>query len=115
MLERILALDLHTGHGAGGQVTFLSDWLCRRALRTVSCGDTLWGDAEVEATVGNPDATTGLKFGQIANGLRAARARCNACFSSAVEFGTVSDTEQLAATCQEQWVHRRGDRTKQRR
>jgi hypothetical protein len=63
----------------------------------------------VEATTGNPDATTGLKAGQIANGLRDALPR-GTCFSTSLEFGTSSDLEQLQATYHEQWVYRHGDR-----
>lgn len=32
------------------------------------------------------------------------------CVATSLEVGTTSDLEQLAATYQEQWVHRRGDR-----
>jgi hypothetical protein len=63
----------------------------------------------VEATVGNADATTGPKTGQIANGVRAMFPEAIGVATS-LELGTASDEEQLAATYQEQWVHRRGDR-----
>jgi hypothetical protein len=69
---------------------------------------TLDADA-VEATTGNPDATTAAKSGQIANGFAALFPDAT-CYATSAEFGTVSDEEQLAATYLESWVHRRGDR-----
>lgn len=106
-VERLLTLDLHTGHGPPGAITLLSDQpigspqdeFLRRHF----------GAGRVEATAGNPAATTGLKHGQIANGLAALLPQAT-CFASSVEFGTTSDMEQLVATYHEQWVHRRGDR-----
>ncbi len=104
----VLTIDLHTGHGPSGEVTFLSD------KPEGSAQDEFLRSAfpafRVEATADNPDATTGLKSGQIANGV--AQLLLDAtCFASCVEFGTATDLEQLAATYQEQWVHRRGDRS----
>lgn len=104
--DRVLVLDLHTGHGPRGEVTLLSDQppgseqdrFFRRHF----------GDVRVEATTGNPDATTGLKSGQIANGIRALVPDGH-CFSTSAEFGTASDLEQLAATYQSHWVHFHGD------
>jgi predicted deacylase len=102
--ERVLVVDLHTGHGRRGAITALSDQppdsAQDRFLRT-------WCD-RVEPTVDNPSATTGCKIGQIGNGLRALLAPA-ACHSTSLEFGTVDDVTQLHATCHEQWVHRRGD------
>ncbi|HVJ95719.1 MAG TPA: DUF2817 domain-containing protein [Acidimicrobiia bacterium] len=104
--RRVLILDLHTGHGPRGEVTILSDQPPSSAQHEFF---TAIFD-RVEATVDNPDATTGKKAGQIANGLRDELANAR-CFSTALEFGTASDIEQLQATYQEQWVFRRGDRT----
>jgi hypothetical protein len=105
-VERLLTLDLHTGHGPGGSVTLLCDQPPgspqERFLRTLDA------DA-VEATTGNPDATTAAKSGQIANGFAALFPDAT-CYATSAEFGTVSDEEQLAATYLESWVHRRGDR-----
>jgi hypothetical protein len=106
-VEKLLTLDLHTGHGPRGEVTFLSDSPPGSAqdafLRSLHPG------ARVEATAENPDATTGLKSGQIANGFRSLLGGAE-CYSSSVEFGTAPDEEQLVATYHEQWVHRHGDR-----
>lgn len=105
--DKVLVVDLHTGHGRPGQVTLLSD---------ASPGEPQdaffryhFPTIRVEATAGNPDATTGLKSGQIANGIRG-MLPAGACFSTSAEFGTVGDLEQLAATYREHWVHRHGDR-----
>jgi Protein of unknown function (DUF2817) len=106
--RRVLTLDLHTGHGPRGEVTFLSDQAPGSAqdefLRT------RFAPARVEATVDNPAATTGTKSGQIANGVGRLLDGAS-CFASSMEIGTASDDEQLIATYQEQWVHRHGDRT----
>jgi hypothetical protein len=104
--QRVLVVDLHTGHGPRGEVTLLSDQPPGspqdRFLRSA------FDDVHVEATVDNPDATTGSKTGQIANGIRDLVGG-DSCATSA-EFGTANDLEQLAATYQESWVHRHGDR-----
>lgn len=106
-VERLLTIDLHTGHGPRGEATALSDAppgspqdrFLREAL---SLG-------RVEPTVDNPDATTGRKSGQIANGIRHLLPGAT-CYATSLEIGTASDEEQLIATYQEQWVYRRGDR-----
>lgn len=105
--DRVLILDLHTGHGPRAEVTMLSD------QPPGSAQDAFFASVfdRVEATVDNPDATTGLKAGQIANGLRDALIDA-VCFSTSLELGTSSDLEQLVATYQEQWVHRHGDRVR---
>jgi hypothetical protein len=105
-VEALFTLDLHTGHGPAGSVTLL----CDQPPESDQAGflTTLAADA-VEATIGNPDATTGLKSGQIANGF-ADMLPDATCFATSAEFGTVADEEQLAATYLESWVHRRGDR-----
>lgn len=104
--SRVLIIDLHTGHGPRGDVTILSD------QPPGSRQHEFFTDIfdRVEATVGNPAATTGTKAGQIANGIRDELSHA-CCFATALEFGTASDTAQLATTYQEQWVFRRGDRT----
>jgi predicted deacylase len=102
-VERSLALDLHTGHGARGEVTFLSDRpegsAQDRFLRQ------RFGADRVLATVENPDASTGAEHGQIAAGFADLLPGAEH-LASAVEFGTVDDEEQLAATYLEMWLHR---------
>ena len=104
--ERVLTFDLHTGHGRAAAVTALSDQPkgSPQDVFLQSICD------RVETTVENPSATTALKAGQIGNGFRALLPHAVA-HSTSLEFGTVDDLTQLQATYQEQWVHRRGDRT----
>lgn len=106
--QRVLVVDLHTGHGPRGEITLLSDQPPDtpqdRFFRQHFPG------VRVEATMGNPDATTGPKSGQIANGIRA-RFPDRHSFSTSAEFGTASDLEQLAATYQAHWVDLHGDRS----
>ena len=59
----------------------------------------------------NVDATTGSKFGQIANGF-ASWLPTAVCFATSLEVGTTDDITQLGATHHEQWVHRHGDRAR---
>jgi len=107
-VERALTIDLHTGHGPSGAVTFLSDQPIDspqdRFLRAH------FGAERVEATAGNPDATTGVKSGQIANGIRHLLGAAEY-HASSVEFGTESAGRQLVATFLDSWVHRHGDRS----
>lgn len=102
--DRVLTVDLHTGHGRRGELTALSDQPPGspqdRFLRS-------WCD-RVEATAENPEAATGPKAGQIARGLQTLLDAD--CFAATLEVGTADDLEQLGATYQEQWVHRRGNR-----
>lgn len=106
-VSRLFTLDLHTGHGPRGEVTALSDAprgsaqdrFLRAALPT----------ATVEATV-EPDASTGVKAGQIGNGV-AQLLPDTVCHATSLEVGTTPDEEQLVATYHEQWVHRHGDRS----
>ena len=108
-VDRALILDLHTGHGPPGEITLLSDAPPGSPQDTFL--RTHFPTARVEATADNPDATTGLKVGQIANGIRDALGDAE-CWSTSLEVGTTPDEAQLAATYQEQWVHRRGDRSR---
>ena len=104
--EKVLTLDLHTGHGSYGEIVLLS------AQPPGSAQDRFLRAAfgPVEATKENPDATAVTKSGSIANGLGdlVPQAECHAVV---LEVGTAPDLEQLVATYQEQWVHRRGDLT----
>jgi predicted deacylase len=105
-VERVLTIDLHTGHGPPGAVTALSSQppgTMQDAMLRTLCD-------RVEATGGNADATTGPKSGSIATGIAGLLPGAT-CVATALEFGTTPDLEQLAATYQEHWVHRRGDRT----
>ena len=103
-----LVLDLHTGHGDRGTSTMLSDEPPGSPqdlfLRRHFSGHL------VEPTVDNAGATTGMKSGQIANGLRDQLGPVG-WHATAVEFGTTPDLEQLGATYLESWVDRHGDRT----
>lgn len=106
-VRRLFIVDLHTGHGPRGEATALSDQppgspqdrFLRAALP----------HAHVEPTTGNPDATTGPKTGQIANGIRELLPGATA-YATSLEIGTATAEEQLVATYQEHWVHRHGDR-----
>jgi hypothetical protein len=104
-VERVLTIDLHTGHGPRSAVTALSDQppgtMQDAMLRSLF--------DRVEATVGDPGATTGPKSGRIASGLAQVLPGAT-CVATSLEVGTTPDLEQLAATYQEQWVHRCGDR-----
>lgn len=103
-----LVLDLHTGHGPHGELTLLSDQPPGSAQDRWFREDMAW--ERVEATVDNPDATTGVKSGQIGNGIRELLGAERSA-ATAAEFGTTPDMEQLVATYLESWVHRRGDRS----
>jgi predicted deacylase len=104
--DRVLVLDLHTGHGPPGEITLLSDQPPDSAQHRFFTRHLPW--ARVEATVGNPSATTGRKSGQIANGIRDLLPP-GRCWATSAEVGTTSDIEQLTATYQSAWVHRHGD------
>jgi predicted deacylase len=106
--ERVLVLDLHTGHGPRGEITLLSDE--PPGSEQDRFFTTHFPQARVEATADNPDATTGVKSGQIGNGIRDLLTDAQ-CYSTSLEWGTAGDMDQLVATYQEQWVYRRGDRT----
>jgi predicted deacylase len=107
-VERSFVLDLHTGHGPRAEVTLLSDQPPGspqdRFLRAAFC------DGPVMATVGNDEASTGNKSGQIGSGIGDLLEGAIHHATSA-EFGTTSDEEQIAATYQERWVHHHGDRS----
>lgn len=105
--DHVLVLDLHTGHGPRGELTLLSD-------EPPGCDQdaflrSRFPGARVEATVGNPEATTGRKSGQIANGIRDLLSP-GRCWSTSAEIGTAGDLEQLAATYRSHWVAFHGDR-----
>ncbi|UDY37622.1 DUF2817 domain-containing protein [Dermatobacter hominis] len=106
--EHLLVLDLHTGHGPTGEITLLSD--ADPSTEQHRYLTERFPGATVEATVGNPDATTGTKSGQIANGIRDLMPAGTAVSTSA-EIGTAPDMEQLVATYRSRWVHRHGDRS----
>jgi len=107
-VDHALVLDLHTGHGPGGDLTLLSDQPIGSPQDEFFRSN--FPTAAVEATVGNPGATTGVKSAQIANGIRELLG-ADHCHSTSAEFGTVDDMEQLAATYLESWVDRHGDRS----
>lgn len=99
-VEMAFTLDLHTGHGDYGTYTFLSD-------KEIGSEQDMWlrdvfGHSCVEATRGNPEATTGLKYGQIANGF-AQLIDGATYYSTSLEFGTADAIEQLSAAYLEGW------------
>jgi hypothetical protein len=103
-----LTIDLHTGHGAFGSYTLLSNaaagseeqaWISR-------CFDP----ERIEVTRDNPDATTPDKFGQLARGV-AELLPGTVYRSLTFELGTVDDLTMILAERREHWLHRRGDRS----
>jgi len=106
-VERVVVIDLHTGHGPFGELTLL----CDSGPDTEQCRAlTAFGVGTVEPTVGNPSATTGPKSGQIANGFRDILPDAT-CAATSAEFGTSTDEAQLIATFLEQWAYRSGRRS----
>lgn len=103
-IERGLVLDLHTGIGEMGALTFLSSR--PRGTAQTDFLDAAFGD--VRAPGGDSGGSARPKYGQIATGL-AERTGGDAMFAVTLEFGTADDLAQLTATYQEQWVHRHGD------
>lgn len=107
-VETDLTVDLHTGHGAYGEPTILSD------QPLGSDGDTWlrerFGDEVVEATVDNPDATSATKVGQIGHGLADVLPGADH-RSVTLEIGTYRDTRMLLHERAEHWVHQHGDRS----
>lgn len=100
-VELACCIDLHTGHGDYGTYTLLSD------AADGSPEDRFvrahFDEARVEGTGG--------KSGQIANGL-ADLVGAGRHVAVTVEFGTVDEVAQLTGALAEQWVHRRGDRSR---
>lgn len=102
-----LTIDLHTGHGAFGTYTLLSNasedapehaWLAARF------------DAErIEVTRDNPDASTPDKRGQLARGVEELLPG-TAYRSMTFELGTQDDLTVILAERAEHWLHRHGDR-----
>lgn len=102
--EQVFVVDLHTGHGPWGEIVTLSDRPeGSRQDRTLrERFDT------VEATAERPDGTSRVKAGPIARGIADELPDADPLVAT-VEVGTAGDLDQLAATYQEQWVHRHGD------
>jgi hypothetical protein len=105
--RHVLVLDLLPGHGPTGEITLLSDAAPGTAQHAYLSNH--FPGITVEATVGNPAATTGTKSGQIANGIRDMVA--GTAYSTSAEVGTAPDMDQLVATYLSSWVHRHGDRS----
>ena len=106
--ERLFVVDLHTGHGPYAKLVTLSDQPegSPQDVLLRSLFDT------VEATADRPDGTSRVKAGPIARGIATDAADQNPsveCTVATIEVGTADDLTQLAATYQEQWVHRHGD------
>ncbi|MEM7271512.1 MAG: DUF2817 domain-containing protein [Actinomycetota bacterium] len=96
-LGKVLVLDLHTGAGPYGEMTYLS-------------GEPVDSPANeaVGAIFGHATPSAAWTPGRIGPGVAALAAGPER-WSVTVEVGTVSDTKQLAAAHREQWVHRFGD------
>ncbi len=105
-VEEVLVLDLHTGHGAFGTCTLLSqvpaDGPVEAWLRSTFDTD------RVECTLA-ADATTGPKHGQIALGLADVIPRVT-WRTVTMELGTISDTRMIVNERAEHWAHLHGDR-----
>lgn len=106
-VERVLAIDLHTGHGASGLLTLLCDQPEGSPQHGMLAA--LAGVDAVEVTVDPVRATTRDKAGQIVGGL-AGLLPGAICHAATAEFGTVSDGRQLVYTVLEQWAYRHGRR-----
>ena len=105
--EAVLAVDLHTGHGPAGTYTLLSHRAegspADRWLRERFDGD------RIEVTLGNPDATSAPKLGQIVPGVLE-RLGSKRSWKITFELGTRSETRMIVVERAEHWVHRFGDR-----
>lgn len=100
--ERVFMVDLHTGHGPRGEIT------APRTVPLTTQDEVLRSLFPlVTATADNPDAPTRPKSGPIARGMAEALRPAETLVAT-IEVGTADDLEQLTATYQEQWVHRRG-------
>lgn len=101
-VERLLVVDLHTGHGPYGELTALSD------RPAGSPQDAFL--REVFPTVHTTVAAGATpKRGGLARGLADSFPDATA-HATVLELGSAGDQEQLVATYHEQWVHRLGDR-----
>jgi predicted deacylase len=108
-----LFVDLHTGHGAFGTATLLSPapfgspadrWLRER-----------FDPVRIEATAGDPDATSAPKTGQLISGMASMLRSDDHRDDHHVvtfELGTVGGTRMILAERAEHWVHRHGDRSR---
>ncbi len=100
--ERVLTIDLHTGHGPYGEMTLLS----RHPVGS-------WQDDLLRTRIGAEriEVVGAPRQGQIAAGI-ADLAPGAEHAGTVAEFGTAGEIEQLVATHLEQWVHRHGDRNR---
>jgi predicted deacylase len=106
-VERLLAIDLHTGHGASGRLTLLCDR--PEGSPQYDMLAALSGADAVEVTVDPLAATTRNRAGQIVRGLAELFPQAIR-HAATAEFGTVSDGRQLVYTVLEQWAYRHGRR-----
>lgn len=105
-VERLLVVDLHTGHGPYGELTALSDRPAGSPqddfLRPIF--------PTVHPTVApEPDPAVPPKRGGLARGVASSFPEATT-HATVLELGSAGDEEQLVATYHEQWVHRHGDR-----
>jgi predicted deacylase len=104
--ELVVTVDLHTGHGAWGSATLLSD--APSASPRADWLRATFPHTYIEHT-SEESATTPWKRGQIAVGL--AELLPDARYHSATfELGTVSDARMIVNERAEHWAHRHGSR-----
>ena len=107
-VEDLLIVDLHTGHGPHGTCTMLTRAPMGsdddRWLRATFAGET------IEATNGDPTATSAPKKGQLTEGLLELLSPAVG-RTTTLELGTRSETRMIVAERQEHWLHRFGDRS----
>ncbi len=127
--ERVLVVDLHTGHGLWGTITHLAacapDSEQARFLEGVFNADPEQPTKIVATGVGHDGADRAVtrttsgpletdirpKSGQIAPGIcnrLAARFGIHHAYATTVEVGAADDLTQVGRTYQESWVHRHG-------
>ena len=105
--DEALCVDLHTGHGAFGTYTLLSN--AARGSAEQEWIERCFDASRIEVTKENPVATTPDKLGQLARG--AAELLPGTTYRSLTfELGTVDDLAMILAERSEHWLHRRGDR-----
>ena len=105
--REVLGIDLHTGHGAYGSYTLLSNhagdspehaWLAQH-----------FDPERLEVTLGTPNPVTPDKVGQMTRGLGAEVPEAD-WRSFTFELGTVDDLRILRSERAEHWLHFHGDR-----
>lgn len=105
--DLVVAVDLHTGHGAFGTCTLLSH------VPAGTVGDAwlqgCFSAERIEVTVGNAEATSAPKVGQLAKGLGQLIPAAEY-HDVTFELGTFDELRMILAERAEHWVHFFGDR-----